>query len=141
MPDEARNVEVLKKAYKRWHETRGGSADEWLEICSDRIAFGSLAQGPEGARYLTSYQSRDALKDYFKGLSNDWEMIEFVAEHFVAQDDRVVMLGRCAWRHRRTRKEVESPLVHVWRFRDGKATEYYELYDTAKAFAAARADP
>ena len=86
MSDEARNVEILKHAYKRWSETLGESVDDWLKICHDNIAFGSLAQGaPEGARYLTEYRSRDALKEYFAGLERDWSMIEFATEHFIAQ--------------------------------------------------------
>ena len=51
MSDEARNVEILKHAYKRWSDTLGESVDDWMKICADNIAFGSLAQGaPEGAQ-------------------------------------------------------------------------------------------
>jgi ketosteroid isomerase-like protein len=137
MADEARNVELLKQAYRRWSESRGASVDEWLKICADNIAFGSLAQGtPAGARYLTAYQSRDALKDYFGGLARDGEMVEYVAEHFVAQGDRVVMLGRCAWRYKKTGKVVSTPKADSWRFADGKAVEFFEYYDTAQVHAA-----
>jgi ketosteroid isomerase-like protein len=138
MADEARNVEILKQAYQRWHDTRGGSADHWMSICADNIAFGSIAQGAvQGAHYLTAYQNRDALKDYFTGLSRDWEMIEYVAEHFVAQGDRVVMLGRCAWRYKKNGKVVSTPKADSWRFADGKAVEFYEYFDTAQVHAAA----
>src|ERR1700733_10468558 len=102
MPNEAQNVAILKTAYARWIESKGASADHWMSIIADQIKFGSLAQGAEGAAYLTAYQSRDQLVQYFSGLASDWEMIEYVAEHFVAQDDRVIMLGRCSWRYKRT---------------------------------------
>ena len=85
----------------KWSETLGGSADHWLEICAEKIAFGSLANGPPGSTYLTAYQARDDLKSYFAGLAQDWEMMEYEVDHFVAQGDRVVMLGRCAWKYRR----------------------------------------
>ena len=49
MSDEVRNVELLKKAYEQWSDSRGASADQWLEICADQIAFGSLAKGPPGS--------------------------------------------------------------------------------------------
>ena len=45
MADEARNVEILKGAYKSWSDSKGGSVDAWLNVCADNIAFGSLAQG------------------------------------------------------------------------------------------------
>jgi ketosteroid isomerase-like protein len=136
MGDEARNVDILKQAYARWSETLGGSADEWLQICSETISFGSIAQGPEGAKYLTEYRSRDALKDYFAGLERDWQMIEFATEHFVAQGDRVVMLGRCAWRYKKTGKVVWTHKADSWRMKNGKAVEFFEYYDTAQVHAA-----
>ena len=124
MSDEARNVEILKHAYKRWSDTLGESVDDWMKICDDKIAFGSLAQGaPEGARYLTEYRSRDALKEYFAGLERDWSMIEFATEHFIAQGDRVVMLGRCAWRYRKTGKVVwtqKAELLALRRWQGGR---------------------
>jgi ketosteroid isomerase-like protein len=138
MADEAHNVAILKAAYKRWSDSKGGSADDWLKICADNIAFGSLAQGAvPAAHYLTAYQSRDALRDYFAGLSRDWEMIEYVADQFVAQGDRVVMLGRCSYRNRRSGKVVSTPKADAWRLRDGKAVEFFEYYDTAQVHAAA----
>ena len=137
MADEAGNVEMLKQAYRRWSDTLGGSVDEWLQICADNIVFGSLAQGaPEGAKYMTEYRSRDALREYFAGLERDWQMIEFATEHFVAQGDRVVMLGRCAFRYKKTGKVVWTHKADSWRFAGGKAIEYFEFYDTAQVHAA-----
>ena len=136
MSEEARNVELLRKAYGKWSETRGGSADHWLEICAEKIAFGSLANGPPGSTYLTAYQARDDLKGYFAGLAQDWEMMEYEVDHFVAQGDRVVMLGRCAWKYRKTGKVVWTQKADSWRFENGKAVEYYEFYDTAQVLAA-----
>lgn len=137
MADEARNVGILKDAYRNWNDSKGGSADHWLKICADNIAFGSLAQGAApGANYLTAYQSRDALKDYFAGLTRDWEMIDYVAEHYVAQGDRVVMLGRCSWRFKKTGKIVSTPKADAWRFENGKAVEFFEYFDTAQIHAA-----
>jgi hypothetical protein len=53
-----------------------------MSICAEKMKFGSLLQG-QGAAYLAAYQSRDELKQYFAGLKNEWEMIEYVAEHFI----------------------------------------------------------
>jgi uncharacterized protein len=132
MSDEAQNVAILKQAYTRWSESKGGSADFWIAICADNIKFGSIAQGGHGTPYLTAYQSRDELGKYFAGITQDWEMIEYVAEHYVAQGDRVVMLGRCSWRFKRNGKVVVSPKADSWRFAGGKAIEFYEYFDTAR---------
>ena len=57
MSDEARNVELLRKAYGVWSETRGGSADHWLEICADRSRSARSPKARRGSAYLTAYQS------------------------------------------------------------------------------------
>ena len=137
MADEAGNVEILKAAYRSWSDTKGGSVEDWLKICSDNIAFGSLAQGAAPkVQYLTSYSSRDALKDYFGGLARDWEMLDWKAGDFIAQGDRVVVLSRCTWRFKKTGKVVSTPKADVWRLANGKAVEFFEYYDTAQVHAA-----
>jgi ketosteroid isomerase-like protein len=137
MADEAGNVAILKPIYQSWSDTKGASVDEWMTLCADNIAFGSLAQGaPDGARYLTAYNSRSALKDYFAGLARDWEMLDWRTEQFIAQGDRVVVLVQCKWKYKKTGKVVSTPKADVWRFANGKAVEFYEYYDTAQVHAA-----
>jgi len=128
----AQNVAMLKEAYAHWSSSKGESGEHWTKLFADKLKFGSLAQGGHGASYLTSYQSRDQLAQYFDGIKRDWEMVEYVTEHFVAEGDRVIMLGRCSWRHRRTGKVVTSPKADCWRFAGGKAIEFFEYYDTAQ---------
>jgi len=137
MADEAGNVEILKPIYQRWADSKGGSVDEFMNLCADNIAFGSLAQGvPEGARYLTAYDGRSALKEYFAGLGRDWEMLDWRTNEFIAQGDRVVVLVHCKWKYKKTGKVVSTPKADVWRFANGKAVEFYEYYDTAQVHAA-----
>jgi uncharacterized protein len=136
MSQEAQNVAILKQAYADWSSSKGANADDWTAIFADNFKFGSIAQGGHGAPYLNSYQSRDQLKQYFGGLLRDWEMIEYTTDHFIAQDDRVVMIGHCTWRFKRNGKVVSSPKADSWRFADGKVVEFYEFYDTAQLSAA-----
>lgn len=73
-----------------------------------------------------------------KELTNDRAMIDYVVDHYVAQDDRVVVIGHTAWRNKRTNKVTDTPKVDVWRFDEsGKAIEFFEYYDTAGIVAAA----
>ena len=132
MSHEAQNVAVLKKAYANWSGSKGANVDEWMSLMAENIRFGSIAQGGHGAPYLTTYQSRDALGAYFHGLLRDWEMIEYAADEYIAQGDRVVMLGHCTWRYRSNSKVVSTPKADAWRFANGKAVEFYEYFDTAK---------
>jgi ketosteroid isomerase-like protein len=100
------------------------------------MKFGSIAQGAPHVAYLTAYHSRDELGAYFAGLTRDWEMIEYRVDHMVAQGDRVVMIGQCSYRAKRTGKVCATPKADSRRFANGKAIEFYEYYDTAAVQAA-----
>lgn len=132
MSDEARNVAILREAYRHWHESKGASVAHWLSICADQLDFGSLAQSVRSVPYMTVYQDKAKLGEYFEGLARDWDMIEFSTEHFVAQGDRVVMLGRCNWRAKKTGRTVWTPIACSFRFAREKIIEYYEYFDTAQ---------
>ena len=108
MSDAEQNVGILKQAYVKWSQSKGASADDWAAIFADNFKFGSIAQGGHGAPYLKSYQSRDQLKQYFGGLLQDWDMLEYTTDHFIAQDDRVVMIGHCSWRNKRRQGGVDA---------------------------------
>ena len=132
MSEEARNTAILTEAYRLWHETKGKSVDHWLDICADQLDFGSIGQSVKATPYMTIYEDKKKLGEYFAGLARDWEMVEFRIEHYVAQGDRVVCLGRCSWKARRTGKVVWSPIANSFRMANGKMIEYYEYFDTAQ---------
>ena len=132
MSEEERNVAILKEAYRLWHETKGKSVNHWISICADAIEFGSIAQNLRSVPYMTTYEDVTALAKYFAGLALDWEMIEFRTENFVAQGERVIMLGRCSWRAKKNGIVVWTPKADSLRMKNGKIGEYYEYIDTAQ---------
>ena len=136
MSDETRNVAILTEAYRQWSQSKGASADHWISICDQDIRFGSIAEPLKSVAYMGSYKSRDELGQYFAGITRDWEMLEYRVDHFVAQGDRVVMLGHCSWRAKQSGTVVSTPKVDSWRFANGKAVEFYEYFDTAQVMLA-----
>jgi len=136
MSEEARNVAILTEAYRRWSDSKGMSGDHWVSIFDDNVRFGSIAEPLKVVAYMASYRSRDELGQYFAGIKRDWEMIEYRVDHFVAQGDRVVMLGHCSWRAKGSGQVVSTPKADSWRFADGKAVEFYEFFDTAQMMMA-----
>ncbi len=134
----AENVAKLKDAYRQWHETRGGSVKVWLDLVADDVKVRSLAAGVPAAPFTSAIDSKQQFKRYFDGLLADWEMINYKTGLFIAEGERVAMLGSTAWRHRKTGREVDTPKADFWTFRDGKVVEFHELYDTAALVAAAQ---
>jgi ketosteroid isomerase-like protein len=134
------NVARLRHAYQLWNDTRGGSSQHWLEMMADDVEMRSAAGAAEGMDFTRGRPGKAGAEQYFASLAADWEMIHFTPEEYIAQDDRVVVVSRVAYRNRRTGKVAESPKADIFRFRDGKIVECLEFFDTAAAMAASRPD-
>ncbi len=137
MSNEAANVEILKQAYGKWHDTKGGSLDHFLDMADPEISFGSVPRGAAPLTFAKQYDNREAMKAYFAGLLADWTMVDYTVDEYIARGDSVVARGSTAWINKKTGKKAETPKVDFWRFRDGKAVEFYEYFDTACVAAAA----
>jgi ketosteroid isomerase-like protein len=131
------NVALLKEAYAQWADHKGSDCECWMSIMADDASLRSLANGAPETEFTTRRNSKAEIRGYLEGLTRDWEMVNFDMNDFVADGDRVVVIGRVAWRNKVTGKVADTPKVDIWRFRDGKAIDYAEFYDTARAFAAA----
>ena len=134
------NVAKLRTAYQLWNDTRGGSAQHWLDLMADDVNSRSLPGGTPPMEFTRANTGKAQMAEYFAGLAADWEMVHFTPEEFIADGDRVVVLSSVAFRFRKTGKVAESPKADVFRFRDGKIVEFVEFFDTARAFAATRPD-
>jgi uncharacterized protein len=59
MPDESKNVETLKDAYQRWHDSKAGSVDHWLSLMTDDVNFRSLAEGAKTMEFIRTSSCKD----------------------------------------------------------------------------------
>ena len=134
--DQGSNFPAVEAAYRHWHETKGGNVEEILDLFADHIEMRSVLSPDVPHEISGKHSSKEEARAYFEGLLRDWEMLEFVAERFIegVGGNDIVMIGRCAWRHRSHGKEVTTPKVDIWRFEGGKAVLFYELFDSL-AFA------
>lgn len=138
MTVESENIALLKEAYTQWVDRKGADFACWANIMSDEAALGSLADGRPEMPFTAPRASKAEILGYLEGLMQDWELVNHDMNEFIAQGDRVVVVGRVAWRNRATGKIADTPKVDIWRIRDGKAVDYVEFYDTARSIEAAR---
>ncbi len=138
MSSTTENIETLKRCYTRWHDTKGGSVGDWMDILADEIDFRSLAMGrTETSAFTVPRSSKADVEGYFEGLLGQWSMIHYTVDDYVADGDKVCVIGSTAWTNKATGKTVDTPKVDVWRFKDGKAVGFFEFYDTAALMEAA----
>jgi ketosteroid isomerase-like protein len=64
-------------------------------------------------------------------------MVHWTPETFVGDGDQIAMFGRCGWRHQTTNKVADIAIAHLWTFKEGKAVEVKEIFDSARVVAAA----
>ena len=107
MASPAENVAKLKDAYRQWHETKGGSVKLWLDLMADHVRVRSLAAGAPEATFTSEVNSKADFERYFKGLLEEWEMIDYKTTVFIAEGEHVAMRGSTAWRNRKTGAETE----------------------------------
>ena len=125
------NTEILKKAYKNWHDSKGDDVDHWMNLMTEDVEFCSLASPSTGLEFTSTRLSKNEVAEYFAGLTGTFEMIHYTADQYVSEADTVIMIGSTVWRNKQTGKEFDTPKVDVVKFKNGKICSFYEYYDTA----------
>jgi uncharacterized protein len=128
---------LLRGLYKRWAETKGGNVDEILGLLADDVVWRSIANGLHGLNFAKEPLTKPNVRSYFENLGKDWELVFFDVERMIAQNNSVVVVAECSFRHRRTGKSFMSPKVDIWDFRRGKVVAFFEYFDTASAIRSA----
>lgn len=123
-------IDEVAEAYRTWRESRGSNVDEVIDMMADEIEMRSVLDPGLPDDLAADRKTRDEARQYFEILSRDWEMIDYPQDKIVADGDTVVWIGRCHWRHRATGREINSPKVDIWTFRNGKAVRFFEMFDS-----------
>jgi uncharacterized protein len=122
------NTDTLKRGYEAFGR---GDLDGATQDFADDIRWENPAAPQMPNNGVT--EGRDAVKQLFGELPNYWASFNLVPDEFIESGETVVVLSHSESKSKETGKEVKLPWVHVWRFRNGKASEVQALTDTALA--------
>ncbi|MCZ6720607.1 MAG: nuclear transport factor 2 family protein [Proteobacteria bacterium] len=129
MSTEAENVRILKDVYDCFNR---GELEPAMNAVSDDVEYHSI--GPaERIPWAGIHKGRDAFIGYMQTVASNLEHVEFVADEFIAQADKVAVLGHMKTRSLNTNREGETEWVHWVTMRDGKIAKVKEFYDTCVA--------
>jgi ketosteroid isomerase-like protein len=85
----------------------------------------------EGFPYGGTYIGPDAvLSGVFMRLGSEWDGYAAVPDEIIASGETVIALGHYSGTYKATGKYFRAPMVHVWRFRDGKVASFQQHTDT-----------
>lgn len=134
-----RDLARLKAAYAAWSERGPNALPVWRDLLADDFVISSVdGRTARAVEFAVERGSRDAALAYLWGIFDQWDMGHYTPETFVCEGDRIAVFASCAFRNKETGKVAEFRIANLWRFRDGRAVELVEVFDTAPALKAAK---
>jgi ketosteroid isomerase-like protein len=131
---EQQNLEIIRRGYDAFAR---GDITGLLELFADEIEW--KTPGPQDLPTAGTRRGREQVGQFFGTLDQVFEIQRFEPQTFLADGDRVVVLGSETSRVKATGAVISSDWTHAFRVRDGKVVEFQEYMDTAAAVAELRA--
>ena len=131
---EEENVSMVKRLYDAFKRRE-------VHSIMDMFADDAAMHGPAPPGVLPwggTYNGRSGVAQFFRTLGESLEPQQFDLNDFIAQDNKVVVLGYQKGRAKPTGRPYEIEFVHVWTIHDGKFTEFRVYNDTAALVEALR---
>lgn len=124
--NEEKNVQVVKDGYSQFEK---GNIAGLLELFANDIDWRTPAI--EGSPLPHLCFGREEVAKFFAQLDKSESLDLFKPTEFIAQGDRVVVLGESKGKVILTGRNFETGWVHIFTLRDGKITDFLEFLDTA----------
>ena len=131
-----RNKEAVQEAYRLFQSGDIGSViarchddAEWTSPESDLVPSAGTFHGKSG------------IAEFFSRLDASVQAIHFEPKEFIAEGDKVVVLGQATWQIKPTGRTFGSPWIHLFTMRDGKVARFEAFTDTAAAERAFLPEP
>jgi len=129
------NTKLVQEVYKNF---KSGDIKALLNLLAENIEW----QLPEieNVPFSGTRRGHEQMGEFFASLVDTQEVQHFDPREFIAQGDKVVVLGHYAWHVKSTGREFGGDFAHVFIVHDGKVVRFHEYMDTAAAAAAHRRD-
>lgn len=122
------NVQIVKEGYAAFSR---GDIPGLLAQLSQDIEWTSPGTGLPLAG---TYRGHDGVTKFFQKLAQEAEILDFQTREFVAEGDRVLVVGSQRVKIKATNRTVDLNWVMSFTLRDGKVAVFREYTDT-KAIA------
>lgn len=117
------NRALVQQAYD---DFASGDVDAFLAILDPEVTWTDA----EGYPYAGTYVGPDALLEgLIARIGAEWVDYVVVPDLFVADGDRVVVIGTYRGTYTATGRSVEAPFAHVWQLEDGKVVDFRQFTD------------
>jgi len=128
MSEEA-NVQLVRQAYEAFSR---GDIQSILSSVSPDVEWVAPPVEPMAG----TYRGRDGVAEFFRRVTANFEFTNFEPREFVAQGDRVVVLGHYTANARNTGRTVDAEWAMAFTVKNGLVSRFQEYTDTAAASTA-----
>ena len=130
--NEQDNLRVVQEAYAAFGR---GDIPAVLSTLANGVEW--LTPGPIDTLPLAG-RRRDSeeVAQFSATLAETLEMEQFEPQEFIAQGDKVVVLGHFRYLVKATGSAIESDWAHIFTLDNGRTVSFREYYDTAAAVKA-----
>ena len=132
---EEENVSKVKRLYDSFRRREVHSV---IELFADDAVMHGPTPSASVLPWGGTYNGRSGVAQFFKALGESLEPQQFDLNDFIAQGNKVVVLGYQKGRAKPTGRPYEIEFVHVWTIRNDKFTEFRVYNDTASLVEALR---
>ncbi len=122
------NTEIVQKGYACFGS---GDIPGLLELFSPDINW--TIPEIENAAFAGSRQGKAAVAEFFSLLTEGEDITHFAPTEFIADGDKVVVLGETTATVRSTGRTYSTDWVHIFTVKDGTITNFLEFFDNAAA--------
>lgn len=122
------NKQLVQEGYRMF---QSGDIRGILDRCADDAEWTSPES--EYVPFAGSFHGKQGIAEFFSKLDASTQAIRFEPREFIAEGDKVVVLGHATWHVKSTGRELDTPWVHVFTLRDGKYARFEAHSNTAAA--------
>jgi len=125
--------QLVEQAYANF---KAGDIQTLLQSMSEDITW--QLPDVENVPFAGKRQGRGAVGEFFSTLASLQDARSFEPRDFIAQGDKVVVLGHYVWQVKANGRTYESDFAHVFTVRGGQIVAFHEYTDSAAAAKAFR---
>lgn len=96
------------------------------------------AEGPAEISFTDIRRGPEAVKGFFQAIGSDHADPKLVTTEYLSSADSMATFGRYSCTLKKTGQRVDTPVAHLFKFRDGKVVRFVDHLNTAACLEAAQ---
>jgi ketosteroid isomerase-like protein len=119
------NTKLVQQAYQN---VSTGDIPSFLNILAENVIW--ILPDMSNVPFAGTRQGREQVGQFFRRMREVQDIVEFEPEEFIAQREKVIVLGHFTMHVKATGKLSRSNWVHVWKVEGGRVSYMREYVDS-----------